>query len=248
MEPTITTLAERPELLDAAWDLKDTWAEFMRNDPTGYAYFGRVPETFPEYVLVGTDASGAVVVRGFSVPFALHAPGRGALPPRGWDQVLHWAFADRRAGREPDTVTALEIVVSEDRQGTGLSGRMVAAMRANAGARGFTELVAPVRPNAKHLEQRTPMTEYAYRVRPDGLPHDPWLRVHVRVGGVIDSVCPASMTIAGSLAEWRAWTGLPFDEDGWVEVPGGLTPVHVRTEADCAVYVEPNVWVRHAAR
>jgi hypothetical protein len=28
--------------------------------------------------------------------------------------------------------------------------------------------------------------------------------------------------IAGSLAQWRAWTGLPFDTDGEVEVPGAL--------------------------
>ena len=56
----------------------------------------------------------------------------------------------------------------------------------------------------------TPMGEYAARTRDDGLPHDPWLRVHVRAGGVIDRVAPASMVILGTLAEWREWTGLPF--------------------------------------
>jgi hypothetical protein len=89
------------------------------------------------------------------------------------------------------------------------------------------------------------MTEYAARTRPDGLPEDPWLRVHVRAGGQILKVCPVSMTIAGSLSQWRGWTGMPFDTGGPVVVPGALTPVEVSVEHDRAVYVEPNVWVRH---
>lgn len=53
------------------------------------------------------------------------------------------------------------------------------------------------------------------------------------------------MTIPGTLAEWRAWTGLSFDQSGEVEVPFALNPVQVSVEHDHAVYVEPNVWVRH---
>ncbi len=40
-------------------------------------------------------------------------------------------------------------------------------------------------------------------------------------------------------------TGLPFDRSGPVIVPKALTPVHCDVEHDYAVYVEPNVWVRH---
>lgn len=103
-----------------------------------------------------------------------------------------------------------------------------------------------MRPNGKPGEPHSPMTEYALRTRPDGLPVDPWLRVHVRAGGRILRVCPASMTVAGSLVQWWAWTGLPFDADGEVVVPGALVPVHVPVQHDHAVYVEPNVWVRHS--
>ncbi|MFJ8825723.1 N-acetyltransferase [Streptomyces sp. NPDC102467] len=244
---TITTLAERPELAAPMWGMPDNWPDFAVQDPVAVMLMPRVRDELPEYVLVATDAEGAVVARGFSVPFALHAEGRGQLPDRGWDQVLQWAFGDRERGVAPDTVSAIEITVVPGMQGKGLSGRMLAAMRDNARGRGFCEVVAPVRPSAKHLEPATPMSEYAYRVREsDGLPSDPWLRVHVRAGAVIDKVAPASMAVSGSLAQWRAWTGLPFDTAGPVEVPGALVPVACEPEHDRAAYVEPNVWMRHA--
>ncbi|MFC7309896.1 N-acetyltransferase [Streptomyces monticola] len=242
----ITTLAERPQLQDAVWGLGDSWPEFVLNDPVGWSHYGRIVSELPEYAMVATDERGEVVARSLSVPFALAAEGRGELPAGGWDQVLMWAFADRRRGVEPDTVSAVEITVATGLQGRGLSYTMLAAMRDNVRGHGFTELVAPVRPNAKHLEPHALIEEYAHRVRPaDGLPHDPWLRVHVRAGGVIERIAPLSMTVSGTLAQWREWTGLPFDKEGLVTVEGALVPVHCVPDRDYAVYVEPNVWVRH---
>lgn len=246
MELEITTLAERPELHDPMWGMLDTWEEFIVNDPVGWAYIGRIVGELPEYVLVATDPEGKVVARAFSVPLAMDVAGRGELPAGGWDQVMLWAFSDLRHGRKPDTVSAIEITVATDRQGRGISGRMLAAMRDNVRRLGFDRFVAPVRPSAKSAEPRTLIDEYAYRTREaDGLPHDPWLRVHVRAGGVIERVAHTSMTVSGSLEQWRAWTGLPFDTTGEVEVPGALVPVHCEAERGYAVYVEPNVWVRH---
>ncbi|MEV6649348.1 N-acetyltransferase [Streptomyces sp. NPDC051219] len=246
MKLKTTTLAERPELQGAMWQMLDTWPTFMLKDPVGWLLIGRIVAELPEYVLVTTDENDEVVARAFSVPFALKKDGRGELPPGGWDQILLWAFSDLRHGVAPDTVSAIEITVATGLQGQGISGRVLAALRENARARGFGEVVAPVRPSAKHREADASIEEYAYRTREDGLPHDPWLRVHARAGGVIEAVAPASMTVSGSLAQWREWTGLPFDTDGPVEVPGALVPVHCEARRGYAVYVEPNVWVRHA--
>ncbi|MFC5217671.1 N-acetyltransferase [Streptomyces coerulescens] len=245
MELKVSSLAERPEMLEAVLEMPDTWPEFVIQDPVGNAHYARIPREFPEYALFAEDERGEVVAHAFSVPFALDAEDRGRLPARGWDEVLVWAFADRRADVRPDTVSAISVVIAPHALGGGLSARMLGAMRANARAHGFTEVVAPVRPNAKHLEPRTPIEEYAQRVRPDGLPHDPWLRVHARAGATIDSIAPASMTVAGSLEQWRGWTGLPFDTPGDIEVPGALVPVRCEPERGYAVYVEPNVWMRH---
>ena len=124
---------------------------------------------------------------------------------------------------------------------------MLAALRDNAARRGFAELVAPVRPNGK-TDVHEPMSTYAFRVREDGLPVDPWLRVHVRAGGRIEKVASRSMVVPGTLDEWREWTGLPFDRTGPVVVPRALAPVHCDAEHGVAVYVEPNVWVVHRTR
>ncbi|MET8861314.1 N-acetyltransferase [Nonomuraea sp. NPDC004580] len=240
----ITTLAERPEFAATLWEMEHTWQEFVLRDPIADLYYPFVTTRHKDHVLVADDDAepGRAVARACMVPYAAGGDG---LPDDGWDGVIRAAWLARERGQEPDAVSALEITVRRDLQGHGLSGLMVAAMREHAARLGFRTLVAPVRPNRKHLEPHTPMAEYAFRKRPDGLPHDPWLRVHVRAGAEIVKVAPRSMVVPGTLAEWRAWTGLPFDRTGPVEVPGALTPVHCDVDHDHAVYVEPNVWVTH---
>ena len=172
------------------------------------------------------------------MPFAWDGdPALGELPVDGWDGVIWRSARDRQIGQKPNLVSALEITVPADLQGTGLSGKMLAAMRDNVERLGFEDLVAPVRPNRKHLVPDMPIEAYAALVREDGLPQDPWLRVHVRAGGRIVATCKRAMVIPGTLDEWRSWTGLPFDESGPVVVPGALVPVQCSVEHDYAVYV-----------
>jgi GNAT superfamily N-acetyltransferase len=241
VELTISVLADRPDLAEAMWAMESPWPEFMRHDPIGGLFYGNVEDRFADHVLIAQDEAGEVAALAFSVPFAL---GGSDLPPGGWDFVIRNGLLTHVHDEKPDAVSAVEIVVRADLQGHGLSSRMLAAMRANAARHGFAELVAPVRPNGK-ADVHEPMSAYAFRTRDDGLPVDPWLRVHVSAGGVIDRVAPRSMVVPGTLEEWREWTGLPFDTTGAVEVPKALAPVWCDLEHGTAVYVEPNVWVRH---
>ncbi len=236
-------LADRPDLAAAMWAMATSWPEFMRHDPAGGLYYGNAGERFAEYVLVGQDDARGdeVVAVAHSVPVVL---GGDPLPDAGWGAAIRSGLAASIGGERPDAVSAIEIAVRPDRQGTGLSGLMLAAMRDNAARHGFADLVAPVRPSGKS-DPHEPMDGYAHRTRDDGLPVDPWLRVHVRAGGRIEKVAPRSMCIPGTLEEWREWTGLPFDRTGPVEVPKALTPVWCDAEHGVATYVEPNVWVRH---
>lgn len=243
MPVDVVSVRQRPDLVDALWSFSDGWPEFMLHDPVSYL-MDHLPARFPDLQLLALDGDGEVVAKAHALAFAWDGP-VAALWSRGWDEVLERGMLDHEAGRAPTAVSALEISVRPHLRGTGLSARMVAALREATAALGLHELFAPVRPNAKHLEPHVPMHEYAWRTRADGLPHDPWMRVHARAGARVVKVAPLSMTIPGSLDDWRAWTGLPFDVSGAVVVEGALNPVLVSVEHDHAVYVEPNVWMHH---
>ncbi len=160
------------------------------------------------------------------------------------DPTASLYYADG-AGRRPNAVSALEIMVLPPYRGRGLAQSMLAALCANTRARGFADLYAPLRPSDKHQEPRVPFADYVARTRGDGLPHDSWLRVHLRANAHVVKIAPHSMVIAGTLADWSDWTGMNFARSGEAIVPGALTPVHVSRQHDHAVYVEPNLWVHH---
>jgi GNAT superfamily N-acetyltransferase len=248
----VFTLSERPEMRGQAFSAEFAAAvpEFMRHDATAALYYeDRALDRHLDFVLVATDREdpGRVVARAVAVPFAFADPalGRAELPDDGWDGVIRWAHADWLAGRAPNAVSALEIMVLPPYRGRGVSQFMLRVMRDNAAQLGFTDLYAPIRPTEKHQQPTMPFSEYVALTRADGLPQDSWIRAHVRLGAKIVKVAPCSMVIAGTLAEWSSWTGMPFHESGGAIVSGALSPVHVSREQDHAVYIEPNLWMHH---
>ncbi|GAB3256127.1 hypothetical protein [Kineosporia babensis] len=233
----------RTELLD---ELDGFWPEFMLQDHTADLYFCNFAELWPEFTLLAVDREdGRAAAKAYSVPISCHGDIRAGLPENGWDWVVRRAAQDRMTGTAPTIVSALEILVRPDLRGRGLSGLMLEALRENTARLGFSDLVAPVRPNGKSDRITEPMDQYVRAVGPDGLPVDPWIRVHVRAGGHIVNVAHSSMVMTGSLEQWRSWTGQAFDRSGQVLVPGALVPVLCDVEHDQAVYVEPNVWIHH---
>lgn len=247
MQIRVASLAERPDLIDRFW-IPNLWPPFLTADAIGQQFYARVTTDYSEYALIAWDAADPLqpLARSCSVPFAMGADlGRTELPDDGWRGVIGWSLLDEAAGRTPTHVSALEVAIRPDMRGSGLASKLLEAKRANVARLGFDELVAPVRPSHKHQHPLMSMGEYVGRARPDGLPEDPWLRLHVRMGATIVGVCSRAMVIDGSLEQWRGWTGLPFDTSGDVTVPGALNPVHCDVTHGHAVYVEPGVWVRH---
>jgi GNAT superfamily N-acetyltransferase len=246
MDVLTATVAQRPDLARLLGDF-NVWPPFMRQDPIGSLYYADAVTAYPEFVLTAVDRGepDRLVAKGYSVPFTWDEDPATTLPEDGWDGVVIEATLDRLAGRRGNLVSALEISIRPDMQGQGISGAMVAAMCENARELGFDSLVAPVRPNGKHLHPDVSIEDYAALTREDGLPVDPWLRVHVRAGGTVVGVAARAMAMAGSLAEWREWTGLPFDTSGRVKVPEALVPVLCDIDQDFAAYVEPCIWVHH---
>lgn len=234
-------LAERADLAGRWRELDPVWPRFLHFDPNGL--FFRMPGD-ERHALVALAGEGELVARAASVPLRLPR-GIADLPADGLDEIVRWAAADRIWGRTPDAVSTVEVAVEPGWRGQGLGSRMLAALRDNARRLGFGTLVAPVRPVGKPAEPGTPLAAYAARRRPDGWPADPWLRAHLRLGGEVAGLAPYSAVVPGTIAQWRDWTGLPFDRSGPVEVPGALVPVLADLEHDYAVYVEPNLWVHH---
>jgi len=237
---TVVSLADRRDLEQAMIAMESSWPAYIRPDPVLVHWVFERHAAHQLMVLDGDE----VIARAATAPFSWDGEPAG-LPDTGWDEALRMCLTDTSEAKPLTTLCALEIAVVPDRRGEDLSRRTLLALAEHARRSGFRDIVVPVRPSHKAAEPRTPIVEYVARRRPDGLPEDPWLRVHARAGAELLAVCPVSMTIAGSLRQWRAWTGLPFDTSGPVDVPGALAPVDVDLERDHAVYVEPNVWVRH---
>ena len=147
-----------------------------------------------------------------------------------------------------NAASALAALVRPDRQGRGLAAVVLRTMIALCRGHGFRKLIAPVRPSHKERYPLIPIERYAAWSRPDGLPLDPWIRVHARVGGWAVRPEPRSLRITGTVAEWESWTGLALPETGSYVFPHGLAPLEVDREADAGRYWEPNVWMAHNVR
>jgi hypothetical protein len=232
------TYAERPDLADRTAEMADAFPEFVHHGDVTTRHWHRVREEHAELQLVlYDDEHDAVVGRGQTLP----ASTLGGLPG-GVDDML-----DRRFGGGPpdeaDVLSALVAIVDPRRQGEGLSALIIEGMRSVAAAAGFPELIAPVRPTWKERYPLTPLERYSHWTRADGLPFDPWIRLHVRLGAELAEVCPESMRITGTVEEWEQWTDMRFPEDGDYVVPGALVPVTF--SEGVGVYTEPNVWMRH---
>jgi hypothetical protein len=207
-------------------------------------YWRVIYPTFPEYQLILTDATtGQHLAHGNLVPFAWN--GTTADLPHSAVEMVERSLADRAAGRAPTILGALQAVVDPAQQGAGLSTRMLQAMAGLAAALRIPELVAPIRPTEKTLAPLSSLGEYVARVRADGLPADPWQRVHARLGATPIGVEEAWLSVTGTLEEWQRWTGVGVPAEGPYIVPGALTPIAV--DAICAVgrYVEPHLWMRY---
>lgn len=216
---------------------------FLEHDQAVAEYWPRLEETFPDnqFCLVD-EQSGAAAGVGNSIPIAFEGDW-GDLPPEGLDWVLSKGFADRKAGRSPALASALYIEVAESHRGMNVSSEMLKTMRAIARSQGFRHLIAPVRPSLKSRYPLIDIEAYLSWKTSEGLPFDPWLRVHARLGARVLHPCRRAMIVTGTRVEWTEWAEMAFPGDGDYVIPYGLAPVQVRK--DQGEYVEPGVWVLH---
>lgn len=246
---TVVSLVQRPDLAQRIPAfLASRWPRFMLEGRPGHDVdltvlaAGRAPQ----HQVVLLDADDEILGVGVSLPLG----GAASALPSGWDGAVTAAaqFLDpdgSDAGARPGTVCALSITMSAAGLGRGLSELMLQAMKQAAAAAGAPTLIVPVRPTLKARYPLIAMQDYADWRTTDGQVFDPWLRLHLRVGGMHAGIAAASMTITGSIAQWEQWTDLALPGSGEHVVRGGLTPLRVDRDRDVGMYQEPNVWIVH---
>jgi GNAT superfamily N-acetyltransferase len=240
----VVTTGERHDLDgQARGALRTVWPEFIFHDPVVPEYIGRVETYFPQYDVLLLD-DGQVVAGGWGVP--IRWDGTVGTLPDGYDGALVSAVTDHEDSTPADTLCIMAAAVKADRQGGGLAGKTLTALRERAAAAGLERIVAPVRPALKSRYPLAPMESFARWTRSDGLHIDPWIRTHQRLGASILAPAPCSMIITGTVAEWEGWAAMAFPETGQYVVPDALDLVTIDREQDRGTYAESNLWMRHA--
>ncbi|MDP9410891.1 MAG: GNAT family N-acetyltransferase [Actinomycetota bacterium] len=240
----IFTLAERPDLTPRVRSLPGTFPEFMHHDAAVNRHWSSLFTDFAAFQVAVCEGEGEkIVAAGHCIPAFWDQTVEGL--PEGLDEVLERGVEGLALGRAPTVVSALLAIVPEAYRGRGLSSVVLTAMKGVAAEHGLVALIAPVRPTLKDRYPLTPMERYVRWEQAEGLPFDPWLRVHSRLGAKFLRVAPRSMVITGTIREWEGWAGMRFPESGAYVVPGALQPVLMDLERDLGTYEEPNVWMRH---
>ena len=236
----IATAAERPELLEPAWQrTRDTMPEYNNHGDVLNEYWPRLTDERPDFQFHLVDEEDAILARARSVP--LRWDGTIGGLPAGIDGAIARGFDEGGA----NVLCALVIMVPNDVQSRGISRLAVQGMAEIARRHGLGSLIAPVRPSWKERYPLVPIERYAGWRRPDGLLFDPWMRVHERLGATILKPEPQSLRITGTVGEWESWTAMSFPESGDYWFPRGLTTLHVDRDEDHGSYWEPNVWLHH---
>ncbi|MEZ4520011.1 MAG: GNAT family N-acetyltransferase, partial [Chloroflexota bacterium] len=168
---TFTTLAVDPGLAEAFWPEKERiWPGFMFEDRYSNMYWSHLSRHFPEWQHYLLDDSGAPIAVAQTIPCVWDGTMQGL--PVGWAEGLVQGAEGYLRGDEPNTLMALEIAISPDHTGQGISYTMLNAIRVHAREAGFQALIVAVRPSLKSHYPITPMERYCRWQRDDGLPFD----------------------------------------------------------------------------
>jgi GNAT superfamily N-acetyltransferase len=216
---------------------------FITGDQEVKQHIGHVRELFGEYNIMLVDDDGEPEATGWGVPISWSSEIRDL--PETFARVLERSLETFDASDVADTFVICGAVVSPARKASGVAQALIGALIDTAVTHGLSKVIAPVRPTLKHRYPLQSIDAYAKWVRSDGLLWDPWLRLHVRMGGEVIHLAKKAQTMNGTVAQWEEWSGMELPESGDYVIPGGMALLHIDKSANLGTYVEPNVWIRH---
>jgi len=242
MEFEIFTLSEKPDLTDVIDELsQESWPEFLLHG--GVTNWRSLFKTFAKFQILICDPDGDLLAVGHTVPFVWN--GTVEDLPETIYSIISRAIDAQSAEQVPNTISALAAMVSKRHRRLGLSTEIVRQMILLASRSGCDDLIAPVRPTLKEQYPLVSINDYIQWTDNNGEAFDPWIRVHLRLGGEVLGVANCTLKVESSVSDWERWTGIAFPGSGEYIVPGALQPVSIDRTLDNGSYEDPNVWIRH---
>lgn len=240
MQLVTDTLTNRFHLLERLKELdRRSWPEFLSHGDM--QSWDRIYDALPHHVLLLIDPDENLAGAGFTIP-ALWDGSVAGLPASIESIITHGL---ELVSGSANTLMAIAALVDRRFRGQGLSTLILREMIGLAKQHGLDDLLVPVRPTWKARYPLQSMQSYVTWQNAEGLYYDPWLRTHQRLGAELIACVDSTLTVEGSVDEWRTWTGMVFPESGQYVVPGALVPVTIDVASDVGLYHDPNVWMRH---
>ncbi len=169
-------------LIDKVWPDFITESDAPKGHPLPWDRMG-VYRRWPELQFVLRDPQDGELVAAVNGLATAWDGDAQELPDTGWNWVMYQGARDHDRGLEPITGSALAVTIDPARRGRHLSSLALRALAQQCRAMGLRRMLAPVRPTWKARYPITPMAVYCRWTNAEGLPFDPWLRVHARHGG-----------------------------------------------------------------
>lgn len=237
----LKTLRQKPEFQNEVLSINiSAWPKFMLH--WHCPEWAHLFTTFSDYQVLLIE-NEKVLGFGHTIPFYWNID--LVQIPDDLRVLLEIGVENHKKGVKPNILLALAAVVTKDSKGRGLSFDIVKAMKEIAQKNSINTIIVPVRPTLKHMYPMIPIVNYSKWKREDGLPFDPWLRVHKKLGGEVFKTADESMTITGNIKEWELWTGVKILGNGMFIFDGALNPIAIDYEKDVGKYTDPCVWIRH---
>ncbi|MFD1990029.1 non-ribosomal peptide synthetase [Paenibacillus nicotianae] len=237
-------LSQMPNLIEDMNKLhRQSWPDYFIGDSIMLEHWPKLFSEFVDYQFALLQQDGEIVAVGNTIPIYWDGSPEGL--PQGWDDGLLQGVSSNQQSKKPNTLFVLAGVVDEEQQGKGLASILLQAFKQLAKAHQLEHIIVPVRPTGKTTYPDYSFSEYCDLYREDGLPVDPWLRTHIRVGGQILGVAEQSQMITGNLDDWKKWTSLSFNASGKYNTAVTLQPVSINVEQNTGIYYDPSVWVQH---
>ena len=244
MNYEVVNFKERPDLYNMQNDIcGKAFPAFLYHSEIAAKYWEEMMKYYKEYQLLLLEGDQIIAIIN-CIPMNLDISDE-ELPDEAFNWGIEKGIKDFEAGKELNAVLGVQIVIPEEYQGKGISSIAADELKNMCVKMKIKRLIIPIRPTLKSKYPITDIDNYIKWKNKDGLPFDPWLRVHVRKNAKIISACKRAVEIKGTVKQWEAWTKMKLPESGEYIVEGALCPVVIDRENDIGTYSEPNVWISY---